>query len=95
VSQSRESLTADKQELYEVLLRYCRGLDRVDMNLVRGAFHADAWIQFPESLHIGSVDGLPADLSAQKKRYLRSTGYGRKRPRFRKSGMLGLPGDSL
>ena len=30
---------------------------------------------------VGSVDGLPADLSAQKRRYLRSTGYGRKRPR--------------
>jgi len=30
---------------------------------------------------IGSVDGLPADLSTQKRRYLRSTGYGRKRPR--------------
>jgi Arc/MetJ-type ribon-helix-helix transcriptional regulator len=30
---------------------------------------------------IGSVDGLPADLSARKKRYLRVTGYGRKRPR--------------
>lgn len=30
---------------------------------------------------IGSVDGLPADLSARKKQYLRSTGYGRKRPR--------------
>ena len=30
---------------------------------------------------IGSVDGLPADLSAAKKRYLRATGYGRKRPR--------------
>ena len=30
---------------------------------------------------VGSVDGLPADLSTQKKRYLRSTGYGRKRPR--------------
>jgi hypothetical protein len=30
---------------------------------------------------IGSVDGLPADLSARKKHYLRSTGYGRKRPR--------------
>lgn len=30
---------------------------------------------------IGSVDGLPADLSAHKKRYLRATGYGRKRPR--------------
>ena len=30
---------------------------------------------------IGSVDGLSADLSTQKKHYLRSTGYGRKRPR--------------
>ena len=30
---------------------------------------------------IGSVDGLPADLSARKKEHLRATGYGRKRPR--------------
>ena len=30
---------------------------------------------------VGAVDGLPADLSARKKHYLRSTGYGRKRPR--------------
>ena len=30
---------------------------------------------------IGSVDGLPADLSAHKKRYLQATGYGRKRAR--------------
>ena len=30
---------------------------------------------------IGSVDGLPADLSARKKQYLRATGYGRKRAR--------------
>jgi ribbon-helix-helix CopG family protein len=30
---------------------------------------------------IGSVDGLPADLSAQKKAHLRATGYGQKRPR--------------
>jgi Arc/MetJ-type ribon-helix-helix transcriptional regulator len=30
---------------------------------------------------IGSVDRLPADLSERKKKYLRSTGYGRKRPR--------------
>jgi Ribbon-helix-helix protein, copG family len=29
----------------------------------------------------GSVDGLPADLSANVKRYLKATGYGRKRPR--------------
>jgi Arc/MetJ-type ribon-helix-helix transcriptional regulator len=30
---------------------------------------------------IGSVDGLPADLGANKKKYLRTTGYGRKHPR--------------
>jgi hypothetical protein len=29
---------------------------------------------------IGSVDGLPSDLSARKKHYLKA-GYGRKRPR--------------
>jgi hypothetical protein len=30
---------------------------------------------------IGSIDGLPADLGANKKKYLRATGYGRKRSR--------------
>jgi Arc/MetJ-type ribon-helix-helix transcriptional regulator len=30
---------------------------------------------------IGSVDGLPTDLSARKKRYLKATGYGRKSTR--------------
>jgi Arc/MetJ-type ribon-helix-helix transcriptional regulator len=30
---------------------------------------------------IGSVNGLPRDLSARKKHYLKSSGYGRKRPR--------------
>jgi hypothetical protein len=30
---------------------------------------------------VGSVNGLPADLSARKKAYLRTTGYGRKHPR--------------
>jgi Arc/MetJ-type ribon-helix-helix transcriptional regulator len=30
---------------------------------------------------VGSVDGLPADLSERKKTYLKTTGYGRKRTR--------------
>ena len=30
---------------------------------------------------IGAIDRLPPDLSARKKKYLRSSGYGRKRPR--------------
>ncbi|HEY1265975.1 MAG TPA: hypothetical protein VGH16_01880 [Candidatus Binatia bacterium] len=30
---------------------------------------------------IGSVEGLPADLSANRKRYLKATAYGKKRAR--------------
>ncbi len=30
---------------------------------------------------IGSIDGLPADLSARKKSYLKTTGYGARRSR--------------
>jgi hypothetical protein len=30
---------------------------------------------------VGSVDGLPTDLSARKKSYLKATGYGQKRAR--------------
>ena len=30
---------------------------------------------------IGSVDGLPTDLTARKKKYLQDMGYGQKRPR--------------
>ena len=30
---------------------------------------------------VGSVRGLPSDLSSRRKEYLRATGYGRKRPR--------------
>ena len=30
---------------------------------------------------IGAVDGLPTDLSARKKHYLKATGYGQKRAR--------------
>ena len=30
---------------------------------------------------VGSVDALPPDLSARKKRYLKATGYGQKRGR--------------
>jgi hypothetical protein len=28
----------DKQEIYEVVLRYCRGIDRIDMDLVRSCY---------------------------------------------------------
>jgi hypothetical protein len=66
-----EELSA-RAEIHDVLLRYCRGLDRVDMNLVRGAFHEDAWIQFPESLHVGSVDGFVSFLTEEMPRFART-----------------------
>jgi SnoaL-like domain len=66
-----EELSA-RAEIHNVLLRYCRGLDRVDMDLVRGAFHADAWVQFPESLHVGSVDGFVDFLAAEMPRFVRT-----------------------
>jgi hypothetical protein len=31
-----------KQEIYDVLCRYCRGIDRLDMDLVRDCYHVDA-----------------------------------------------------
>lgn len=30
---------------------------------------------------VGSIDGLPSDISARRKDYLKRSGYGRKRPR--------------
>jgi SnoaL-like protein len=33
----------DKQSIYEVLVRYCRGVDRCDEDLIRSAFHADSY----------------------------------------------------
>ncbi|WP_375400865.1 nuclear transport factor 2 family protein [uncultured Amnibacterium sp.] len=61
-----------RAEIHDALLRYCRGLDRVDMGLVRGVFHPDAWVQFPESLHVGSVDGFVAFLSGEMPRFVRT-----------------------
>lgn len=31
-----------KQDIYEVLCRYCRGIDRLDLELVRDCYHPDA-----------------------------------------------------
>lgn len=66
-----EELSA-RAEIHDALLRYCRGLDRLDMSLVRGAFHPDAYIHFPESLHVGSADGSFDFLSAEMPRFMRT-----------------------
>jgi hypothetical protein len=32
----------DRQAIADVVLRYCRGIDRLDLELVRSCYHADA-----------------------------------------------------
>jgi Arc/MetJ-type ribon-helix-helix transcriptional regulator len=61
-----------------------RGCSKSD--IVRERLQRTAPTAGPQSLDaiadlIGSVDGLPADLSARRKRYLKATGYGQKRSR--------------
>lgn len=40
--ESRLRILLDKQEIHEALVRYCRGIDRGDPQLVLSAFHEDA-----------------------------------------------------
>ena len=63
---------SSRMEIHDALLRYCRGLDRVDMALVRSAFHPDAYVQFPASLHAGSVDGFLEFLTGEMPRFVRT-----------------------
>ena len=63
-----------------------RGVSRSDIVRERLQGSQDAKGRRPASLDavadlVGSVDGLPADLSTGTKRYLQATGYGRKRHR--------------
>ena len=63
--------------------RNCAKSDVVRERLERGAEStspSSAGLNLIADL-IGSVDGLPADMSANTKRYLRSGGYGKKRSR--------------
>jgi hypothetical protein len=35
------SETWDRQQIHDVVLRYCQGIDRLDLDLVRSAYHPD------------------------------------------------------
>jgi hypothetical protein len=48
---ARVSALLDKQDIEEVVLRYCRGIDRRDFDLVRDCYHPDA------TDHHGSFSG--------------------------------------
>lgn len=52
---SLEELAA-REEIREVVARYCRGADRMDWDLVRTCFHSDA--RDEHGLYSGDVDGM-------------------------------------
>jgi hypothetical protein len=45
VSEPEASATADKQAIREALLRYCRGLDRRDLEVALSAFHDESYVE--------------------------------------------------
>jgi hypothetical protein len=47
----------DKQRIHEVLVRYCRGVDRVDRDLIASAFHPDAQCEFAPLMLSGETIG--------------------------------------
>lgn len=61
-----------------------RGLSRSDVVRERLEGHerygAPAGFEAIADL-VGSIDGLPSDISTKRKEYLKRSGYGRKRPR--------------
>lgn len=51
----------DKQEIRDVMMRYCRGIDRLDMDLVRSCYHPDAYDD--HGTYRGDVEGFCASVS--------------------------------
>lgn len=46
-----------KQAIHELLMRYCRGVDRVDADQIASAFHPDGTIEFGELVLAGDEIG--------------------------------------
>ncbi|WP_197687505.1 nuclear transport factor 2 family protein [Mycobacterium sp. MS1601] len=62
----------DRAEILDVLTRYTRGLDRVEMDLVRSAFHDDAWVEFPEDVYRGPATGFCNFLAKEMTLFVRT-----------------------
>jgi SnoaL-like domain len=50
-----DNTLSDRAEIHDVIMRYYRGVDRFDLDLIRACFHADAAIDFP-SFFTGDID---------------------------------------
>ena len=49
---------SDKQEITEVIYRYCRGLDRMDADLVRSVWHPEGTADYGPDMFRGTGDGF-------------------------------------
>lgn len=49
-------LVADRAEIYAALVRYCRGVDRRDLEMIRSTYHADAYDD--HGSYKGDLDGF-------------------------------------
>lgn len=49
---------ASRAQIHDILVRYTRGVDRLEFDLIRAGFHDDAWIDFPEDVYQGPVQGF-------------------------------------
>ena len=47
----------EKQRIHDVLMRYCRGVDRVDRDLIASSFHSDGRCEFGSLLLEGASIG--------------------------------------
>jgi hypothetical protein len=59
IEEKRLQVLLDKQEIYEVLCRYCRGIDRMDKDLVLSTFWPgaiDVHVGFNKSLYTGTIE---------------------------------------
>lgn len=48
----------DKQDIAETIFRYCRGMDRIDNDLARSAFHPEAKVQYGADIYSGPATGF-------------------------------------
>lgn len=46
----------DRQDIYDCLVRYCRGMDRFDRDIIRSAYHDDAMDDHGD--YVGGVEGF-------------------------------------
>lgn len=64
-------LVADRAEIERQLLRYCRGVDRRDLELVRSTYHPDAWDD--HGSYQGDLDGFLAFVAGEVHARFRTT----------------------